>query len=266
MKKYWALVISLVIVIVVLFSTLIIIQNSQSHEFVPEWESKTNDYVYAFSKIGVIEEKVICDGLAKLDSKRSKEYVINDVGIDDILVCEGEVVQEEDLLSLNSEIRTNSKCLINSIIIDKNNIIIQVMEFKYLYSLLKIQQKHIDDIRIGQNVEIQYNDKTFHGLVRQIADFIDDDGCLEVEVEIDSNDIIFPNSKITASIITYTKPNVLVIPREALISDELNYFVDILDGDNVIRRKIEIGIVGLEYVEVKDGLYVDEKVILNMYE
>ncbi|MBC7074199.1 HlyD family efflux transporter periplasmic adaptor subunit [Candidatus Parcubacteria bacterium] len=58
------------------------------------------------------------------------------------------------------------------------------------------------------------------------------------------------------------KENVLVLPKEALKKEKNDYYVEVLQGKRKIKRKVKVGVVQQNLVEIVEGLKEKEKVIL----
>lgn len=75
---------------------------------------------------------------------------------------------------------------------------------------------------------------------------------------------LFIGFDIDVDIITNTAENVLVIPIESLMYDEDNRpFVYVVENGQAIATTIETGIQTTTHVEVKDGLTVDQIIVLS---
>jgi len=75
---------------------------------------------------------------------------------------------------------------------------------------------------------------------------------------------LFVGFDIDVDIITNTAENVLVVPIESLMYDEDNKpYIYVVENGQAIATKIETGIQSTTHVEVKDGLTLDQTIVLS---
>jgi len=72
---------------------------------------------------------------------------------------------------------------------------------------------------------------------------------------------IKPYMSVSASIITGTKPDVLMIPNSAVKSQGDNTYVEVLNGDIPSQVTVEIGSVNNTDTEIVSGLKTGDKVV-----
>lgn len=72
-------------------------------------------------------------------------------------------------------------------------------------------------------------------------------------------------SSLTADleIVTDRRPDVLVVPRRALIKVDSGYHIKVLQDNKVVEKSVEVGLIGDADVEIVSGLAENEQVILK---
>lgn len=124
----------------------------------------------------------------------------------------------------------------------------------------------------GQTVVLTTGEESFNGTVSHIdpvaSTTTSQTGTLTVVKSIISFDTppenLFVGFDIDVAINTNTAENVLAIPIEALLYNEDNKpYVYVVENGKAIVRQIETGIQSSTHVEVKDGLELDDSIILS---
>ncbi|EDP68871.1 efflux transporter, RND family, MFP subunit [Carnobacterium sp. AT7] len=124
----------------------------------------------------------------------------------------------------------------------------------------------------GQTVVLTTGEESFNGTVSHIdpvaSTTTSQTGTLTAVKSIISFDTppenLFVGFDIDVAINTNTAENVLAIPIEALLYNEDNKpYVYVVENGKAIVRQIETGIQSSTHVEVKDGLELDDSIILS---
>lgn len=122
--------------------------------------------------------------------------------------------------------------------------------------------------KVGQTAEITILDNTYSGTITKIDKMAtpSNNGGFMVgaEVEIanpDENIILGLDAKV--KILVNTAENVLLLPVEALNADKKGDFVYIIENGLVARKDVITGISSTEFVEIKEGLGENDKVIIS---
>ncbi len=85
----------------------------------------------------------------------------------------------------------------------------------------------------------------------------------EITTNLNNSDFkLLPNTNVTVQIITGEHNNVLVIPREALRTDDSVPYVYRIEGDELRRQAVKTSIVNLTQAEVTQGLSANQQVAL----
>lgn len=82
------------------------------------------------------------------------------------------------------------------------------------------------------------------------------------EIELDQqNDLLKPGMNVSASITTDSKADVLLIPSGAIKSQNGNFYVQIMNGENPENRNVELGIYSSTQTEIVSGIKEGDKVV-----
>ncbi len=109
-------------------------------------------------------------------------------------------------------------------------------------------------------------DKRWEGLVDRVAPGLREAAGREVGEVLgkfaDPGGALPPNASVNVQIIVAKSAHALVIPRAALSRGDGKRTVYILSGEKAHRKEIEVGLIGLNEVEVVNGLSEGETVLL----
>lgn len=136
----------------------------------------------------------------------------------------------------------------------RGDVIAVIANEDMLYAKLNVDENSIDKIKIGQQVSIQLNtqkNKMYKGTVNEILPVFDEASqSFIVKVQfVNKPDFTINGTQLEANIFIQEKKNVLLIPRNYL---SFGNKVQLKDSNNL--KKIEVGIVSTEYVEVLKGI------------
>lgn len=151
--------------------------------------------------------------------------------------------------------------------------IVDIADVSRMFALVSVDETDIAQIEVGQQVDViveAYPDEIFEGKVTKIApQSVTEQSVttIPVTVEIESPDRrLKPGMNVTCDFITGRVENVIMVPGEAVNEDDTGATVTVLKGDKQIKRKVEIGLIGKDYTEIKRGLKVGEKVVTAIIE
>ncbi|TSC94855.1 MAG: RND family efflux transporter, MFP subunit [Candidatus Berkelbacteria bacterium Athens1014_28] len=162
--------------------------------------------------------------------------------------------------------RTSSNSTTNAPII--------IGDLETLKALVEVNEVDISKISIGQEVALKFDaldSLTVSGKVEKI----DALGAVaqgvvtyNVTVGLDVLDErIKPQMSVTASIISNSKEDVLIIPTSAITTEGDNYFVEILNNGMIPQKiQVQIGMSNDTQTEITSGLNVGDKVVTQKIE
>jgi len=123
-------------------------------------------------------------------------------------------------------------------------------------------------VKVGQPVRIRhhaYEGTAFSGRVIRLAPSIDPvKRTLPVEVEVDNRDeSLRPGMFVEATMISETREDVPVVPREAVAERGGRKVVFVVKGQRVNRREVALGLGDDEVVEIRQGLEPGERIVVR---
>lgn len=129
---------------------------------------------------------------------------------------------------------------------------------------------YADQVKVGLGVLVKLNETVLQGIITQVKPAVKD-GVIGFSVQLDnaSNVSLRPNMKVDVYVVTTVSLKTLRVQNGPAFTGKRKQFVYVLDNGKALRREIETGLSNFDYVEIKSGLKVGEKVILtdmNQYE
>lgn len=123
-------------------------------------------------------------------------------------------------------------------------------------------------LKVGQTAEIEIFDNVYTGKVTKIDKMATagSNGFYQVgaEVVIDNpDDKIVLGLDAKVKILTASVENVLLLPVEAMNADKQGDFVYVVENGMAVRRDVVSGISSTEFIEIKEGISENDKVILS---
>ncbi|MSU48592.1 MAG: efflux RND transporter periplasmic adaptor subunit [Opitutus sp.] len=129
---------------------------------------------------------------------------------------------------------------------------------------VKISEESFGKVKVGQVTRLRlltYGTQYFDAVVSKLHPTADDAQRFTVflDVKVDAARL-FPNSTGEATITVDQRPNQIMIRRRALVDNDRVYVVK---NGRVQLRKVEVGYVALNVVEIRQGLEVGEQIIVD---
>ena len=155
-------------------------------------------------------------------------------------------------------------------VVTNNQVVFSVADFDPLLARIRVPEKEIGNIAVGQEARISVETKQeviFSGRVKMISPVVDpESGTIKVTVEIPSSgSVLRPGMFASVHIITETRKQALVIPKKALVlegeGNQVFVFERGEEGGKAQRKRIEIGFSDSDRLEVVSGLQEGDLVI-----
>jgi HlyD family secretion protein len=119
-------------------------------------------------------------------------------------------------------------------------------------------------IKTGGIVYAMVENEKVPGTIGNIKPLANDEKIeFDVFLDEDKHSKLIPNQKVDMLVVTKQAFNVLRLKTGDLITKNKKQDVYIIGQNNALRRKIETGLVGVEYVEVLSGLQEGERVMIS---
>jgi len=156
-------------------------------------------------------------------------------------------------------------------VFEANTVIGQVVDYSRVLTDLKIPNSQMPVIAEGQEVRVTnyaFRDQTFIGHVSVIDPALDAaTRTFRIEVTIDNPQLVLrPGMFIKADIVVEQRKDIIVIPKELVLSRQNRSVVFVEEEGRAQQRFIETGLSDDFNVEVTDGLSEGERLITSNFE
>jgi membrane fusion protein (multidrug efflux system) len=157
--------------------------------------------------------------------------------------------------------------------VTNNLVVFSVADFDPLLARIRIPEKNIGKVAVGQGARIQVESapgKIFEGRVKMISPVVNpESGTIKVTIEIPGggSELLRPGMFASIYIITETHENALVIPKKSLVLEGEGNQIFVYEENEetgagkAARRKVKVGFSDNEWLEVLTGLSDTDKVI-----
>jgi RND family efflux transporter MFP subunit len=131
-----------------------------------------------------------------------------------------------------------------------------------------VLERDIPLLKPGMKATIRtetYPERVFEGRVVRINMGLElSTRTLQAEIEIPNSDrLLKPGMFARIEVVLLEKPGVLAIPGNAVILDQGERFVYVVEGNKAARRAIVAGIEQDRFVEIKEGLREGDQVVVR---
>jgi hypothetical protein len=136
---------------------------------------------------------------------------------------------------------------------------------KSILASATITPEEAKTLKRGQTVRAGSNDTNLAGRVLRVNDELQKaTGMAEVLVEFGGkSDAPAVGAFLSASVALDSAAPVITIPRAALLECSDGYSVYTVSGEHLIRAPVKVGAMSGDLVEIKDGLYSGDQVVLQ---
>lgn len=247
----------------------------------PFMEVKDKEYVNAIS---LESKKMNLDLAEKTLKKQQSVFEKGGVTERELQNAELQVTTAKNDLE-NAEIRLEKMAMdipISGVIVDfphytPNSVIQQgaplgkIMDYSRMYIDVNLPENTINEIKIGQGVQItNYSvpDDTLSGKITEISPAIDVSTRTYLAKVRFSNPklLIRPGMFVKTLIKVKQKKDILTIPKEIIISDQKGKRVFVVEENTAFERIIETGIENEDMIEVISGLEANERLVVKGFE
>lgn len=140
-----------------------------------------------------------------------------------------------------------------------------VSQTNKMRSKIWVSEKEISQFKKGMKAITEYNGQQFVGIVVEISLAMDPaKQAFFVEVEFDNpKGIIKSGVTNEIKILTYEKPNAIIIQRNLVNKDENGNYVFVVENDKAVKRYITKGNESGLFYEVSSGLQIGDKLVVK---
>jgi HlyD family secretion protein len=147
--------------------------------------------------------------------------------------------------------------------VSKNQPLMSVVDLSEYELEVQIPETYADDLAIGLQAEITFNDNAFLGELVAISPEISQ-GRVQGKVRFSDQSPanLRQNQRLTTRIILEQKQNVAYLPRGQYLQKNGQYLYIVRDGE-AIKTPVKLGSIGLTKVEIISGLAVNDQVVVS---
>jgi RND family efflux transporter MFP subunit len=146
-----------------------------------------------------------------------------------------------------------------------------IIDYSSLYLEANLPEKYFGNINRGYKVYVTSytsTEDTLTGIITQISPSIDPDArTFKCFVEVENRDqILLPGMFVKADLVVNSAEEVIVIPRDIIVSRNRNQIVYVVEKGVATERIITTGLQNENSVEVKMGLLKGESIVNSGFE
>ena len=149
--------------------------------------------------------------------------------------------------------------------------LVDLADISRMFALVNVDETDIAQISLGQEVDITidaYPNDLFTGRVTKIApQTVSEQNVttVPVTVEIEAPDLrLKPGMNVTCDFITARRKDVLIVPISAIKEGDNGTTVTVLEKDQQVARRVEVGLADNDHTEIISGLREGEKIVTQI--
>jgi membrane fusion protein, multidrug efflux system len=145
-----------------------------------------------------------------------------------------------------------------------------VVDMSTLVARVYVPEKELDRIRVGQATEIvgkAARGRQGVGFVQRIAPVVDPGtGTVKVTIALPEELVggergFMPGMYAEVTLTTAERDRAVLVPKEALIHDDDQAFVFVVDDDRAVRTAVEVGLRDATHAEITSGVALGDEVV-----
>ena len=152
--------------------------------------------------------------------------------------------------------------------VNLNQPVFRITDFDPLLAVLHIPEKEMSKMKTGFPATLSADaltGKEFAGKILRISPVVNAaTGTFKVTVEVsDKTRSLKPGMFARVHIIYDTHANTLLVPKNAVITEDEEEAVFVVDGDKVIKQLVQIGYTNTSHVEILSGLNEGDTIVIT---
>jgi len=142
--------------------------------------------------------------------------------------------------------------------------LVKIADLKSFKIEASSSDRNSDYIKIGAPVNVRINNSTLTGTISSVLPAVENN-TIKFLVELDKTDskLLKPNLKVEIFIVTDKKSKVVRIKNGEAFNGSTTQEVFFIQGNKAVKRKIEKGLSGSEYVEIVTGARPGDQIIIS---
>lgn len=146
--------------------------------------------------------------------------------------------------------------------------LLTVADFSPLVARIFLPEREVLDLAVGQQAQLALKareDVIFRGRIRQLSPVVDAaSGTVKVTVEaVAPPPNVRPGTFVSVGIVRETRPQVVLVPRAAVVRELQEAYVYVAEGNVARRRAVEVGLEEAGKLEITRGLKAGEQVVTS---
>jgi RND family efflux transporter MFP subunit len=150
--------------------------------------------------------------------------------------------------------------------INQNDATFRITQFRSLNAILHVPERQMGKLQRGQRVNLNFDalsEKSFDGYVERISPIVDpSSGTIKVTVRMsDPQRLLKPGMFGRVNIIYDIHNETLLIPKEAVITEDRESYVYIVKDTLVFQQNVKTGFTNATHLEILNGLSEGDTVV-----
>jgi len=163
--------------------------------------------------------------------------------------------------------RITERMVVQGKTLKKGDPLFTMADFSSITARLYLPERDVTSLRTGQPVEIVLQalaTTSFKARIRDISPVVDPKtGTVKVTAEIgERSPAIRPGAFVQARIVTDTHAGAVLVPKVAVLREDRDDFVFVVDTAKALKRKVTLGYGANGAVEVRDGVKAGDRVVV----
>lgn len=150
-------------------------------------------------------------------------------------------------------------------LVSTNQEVFQVTNMNRMRAIMHVPEHELGKMKAGQDVMVKADalpGNDFKGKVGLISPIIDPStGTVKVTIEVESSRNLKPGMFCRIQLVYDRKENAKLVPRNAVVTEDRDKYVYVIEGDKAIRRSITTGYINEKNIEVVEGLDEGTRII-----
>jgi len=152
-----------------------------------------------------------------------------------------------------------------------NQPMVGIMNYSNLFVEINLPESQIATIHVNQPVQITQTSlplDTLIGVISELSPAISSETrTFKGKILIDNSNLkLRPGMYVKADIVVDRSENVIVIPKDVVLSNRNRKYVYVVERNQAVMRNITTGIEDEENFEITDGLWEDDNLIIRGFE
>ncbi len=147
---------------------------------------------------------------------------------------------------------------------NSGDVLVQVSNMNSFKVTASADEKFAEIIKTGGRVFALLDHESIPGKIGRVKPVIENNKVnFDVFLEQNSHPSLIPNMKVVLDVVSASRDSVLRITNGDAIQQFGHSNVFIVESDKAIKKEVEVGLVGTEYLELVSGVNVGDKVITS---